>query len=260
MSATGPTGACAGGLRIRLLDPFKEVRDEAAVKLPRGRVGVLLAVLAMSAGHAVSIGRLAELIWPDRQPERVRASMQTLAARLRALVPDVIVSLGDGYLLDLDPDHVDLLQFRRLVRAAEGTSDSDTALGLLDTALGLWCGEPLAGLRSAAIERDVVPALIEERLTAIERRADLRLAVGHADRVIVELLPLTSRYPLRESLWAQLIRALNAAGRSAEAIHHYHRARELLAAELGVDPSPDLQDLYRQLLQVARPRSAARPL
>jgi len=252
-----PAPAGAEGLRIGVLGPLQGACDEAEIKLPRGRVGVLLAVLAMSAGHAVGIGRLAELIWPERQPERVRASMQTLAARLRAFVPDVIVSAGEGYLLDLDPDHVDLLRFRRLVRVAESTSDPAAALGLLDSALGLWRGEPLADLRSAALERDVVPTLIEERLAAIERRAGLHLAADHTDRVIAELLPLTSQYPLRESLWAQLIRALHGAGRSAEAIQHYHKARELLAGELGVDPSPDMQDLYLRLLQADRPGAAS---
>lgn len=244
-------------LRIGVLGPLQGTCDDAEIKLPRGRVGVLLAVLAMSAGQAVSIGRLAELIWPERQPERVRASMQTLAARLRSFIPDVVVSAGDGYLLDLDPDHVDLLRFRRLVRVAESTSDAAAALGLLDSALDLWRGEPLADVRSATLERDVVPTLIEERLAAIERRADLHLAADHTDRVIAELLPLTSQYPLRESLWAQLIRALNGAGRSAEAIQHYHKARELLAGELGVDPSPDMQDLYLQLLQADRPEPPA---
>src|SRR5581483_6202417 len=260
MSVVGGTlrrTSARAGLRIGVLGPLQGACDDAEIKLPRGRVGVLLAVLAMSAGQAVSIGRLAELIWPERQPERVRASMQTLAARLRAFVPDVVVSAGDGYLLDLDPDHVDLLRFRRLVRVAESTSDPSAALALLDSALGLWRGEPLADVRSATLERDVVPTLIEERLAAIERRADLHLAADHTDRVIAELLPLTSQYPLRESLWAQLIRALDGAGRAAEAIQHYHKARELLAGELGVDPSPDMQDLYLQLLQADRPEPRA---
>jgi len=75
-----------------------------------------------------------------------------------------------------------------------------------------------------------------------------------------ELRGLTGRYPLREPLRGQLLRALAGAGRSAEAIQEYHRARESLAAELGVDPSPELQDLYQQLLRAdgrARDRTAA---
>jgi tetratricopeptide (TPR) repeat protein len=145
-----------------------------------------------------------------------------------------------------------LLRFRRLVRAAAVAGDPDTARDLLDEALGLWRGEPLADLRSAALDRDVVPGLIDERLSAVQQRADLDLAAGRNDRVIAELRELTGQYPLREPLWDQLLRALAGAGRPAEAIQQYHRAREILAAELGVDPSPDLQDLYQMLLQADR--------
>jgi DNA-binding SARP family transcriptional activator len=245
------------GLRIGVLGPLLGARDGSAVRLPHGRTGVLLAVLAMSAGHPVGVDRLAGLIWPEEQPERVRASLQTLVARLRGLVPDAIVTAAGGYLLDIDPDHVDLLRFRRLVRAADAAGEPDAALDLLDQALGLWRGEPLADLRSAALDRDVLPGLIDERLTAVQQRADLDLAAGRNDRVIAELRDLTSQYPLREPLWGQLLRALAGAGRPAEAIQQYHRARQILAAELGVEPAPDLQDLYRLLLQADRHGASA---
>ncbi|MBV9856380.1 MAG: tetratricopeptide repeat protein [Streptosporangiaceae bacterium] len=240
-------------LRIGVLGPLLATRGGVAVGLSRGRTAVLLAALAMSAGHPVSAARLAELVWPDEQPEWVRASLQTLVARLRGLLPGVIVTLGDGYLLDIDPDQVDLLRFRRLARAAEEASDPAAARRLLDQALELWRGEPLVDLRSAALDRDVIPGLTEEYLSAVQRRADLDLAAGRHDRVIAELRGLTGRYPLREPLWDQLLRALAGAGRPAEAIQEYHRAREILAAELGVDPSLDLQGLYQQLLQADRP-------
>ena len=82
------------GLRIGVLGPLVVTRDGAAVRLPRGRSRVLLAVLAMSAGYPVGVGRLAELIWSEEQPERVRASVQTVVARLRVVVPDAIVTAG----------------------------------------------------------------------------------------------------------------------------------------------------------------------
>ena len=220
--------------------------------LPRGRTGVLLAVLAMSAGRPVGAGRLAGLIWDGDQPEHSRASLHTVVARLRGLVPGVVVTAGDGYLLDVDPGRVDVLRFRRLVREAGEAGDPDAALGLLGQALGLWRGEPLAGLRSAALDRDVVPGLTDEYLSAVQWRAGLELAAGRCERVVAELRELAGRYPLREPLWGQLIRALAAAGRPAEAIGEYHRAREILAAQLGLDPSPELQDLYGRLLQADR--------
>ena len=255
-------------LRISVLGPLLVERDGAAITLPRGRAGVLLAVLAMSAGRPVGAGRLSGLIWDISQPANSRASLHTVVARLRGLVPGVVETAGDGYLLDVDPDDVDLLRFRRLVRRAGEAGDPASALELLEQALGLWRGEPLAGLRSAALDRDVVPGLTDEHLAAAQRRADLELAAGHHDRVIAELRELVGRYPLREPLWSQLMRALAAAGRQAEAIGEYHRARETLAAQLGLDPSPGLQDLYGRLLQagqrdmpvpVPAPRSPAAP-
>jgi DNA-binding SARP family transcriptional activator/Tfp pilus assembly protein PilF len=240
------------GLRIGVLGPLQASRGGMPVRLPRGRTAVLLAVLAMSAGHPVGAGRLAGLIWPEGQPRQVRPSLHTLVARLRGAVPGTIVTAADGYLLDIDPDDVDLLRFRRLVREAGAGREPEAAAGLLDQALELWRGEPLADLRSAALSRDLVPGLVDERLAALQRRADLDLAAGRNDRVIALLREETGQYPLREPLWSQLIRALAGAGRPAEAIQQYHRAREILAGELGIDPSAELQELYRQLLQADR--------
>ena len=145
----------------------------------------------MSAGHPVGITRLTELIWDDEQPEHARARLQTLVARVRGQVPGVVVTAGEGYLLDVDPDAVDLWQFRRLVRAAGEASSPAAALGLLDQALGLWRGEPMADLRSTALDRAVRPALTDEYLSAVQHRADLGLAAGRYDQITVELHGLT---------------------------------------------------------------------
>jgi DNA-binding SARP family transcriptional activator len=169
-------------LRIGVLGPLLVIRDGAAITLPRGRAGVLLAVLAMSAGRPVGNGRLAGLIWDTDQPAHARASLHTVVARLRGLVPGAVVTAGDGYLLDVDPGQVDLLRFRCLVREADEADGSGPALGLLDQALGLWRGEPLADLRSAALDRDVVPGLTDEYLAAVQYRAGLALAAGWAWR------------------------------------------------------------------------------
>jgi DNA-binding SARP family transcriptional activator len=235
------------GLRIGVLGPLQGTRDGAPISLPRGRAAVLLAVLALSPGRPIGSARLAELIWDDDdRPERARARLQTVVARLRGLLAGLVVTAGDGYLLDIEPAQVDLWRFRQLVQDA-GRSPA-SALAGLDEAVGLWRGEPLADVRSAALDRDVIPGLTEEYLSAVQQRAGLGLAAGQAEPVTAELRGLTGRYPLREPLWELLMRALAQAGRPAEAIAEYHRARQLLAGELGVDPSPELQGLYQQLL------------
>jgi DNA-binding SARP family transcriptional activator/uncharacterized protein HemY len=244
------------GLRIGVLGPLQGTRDGAAITMPRGRAAVLLALLALSPGRPVGSARLAELIWDDDdRPERARARLQTVVARLRGLLPATVVTAGDGYLLDIAPGQVDLWRFRRLVQDAGRPAAG--ALARLDEAIGLWRGEPLADVRSPALDRDVIPGLTEEYLSAVQQRAGLGLAAGRAEPVTAELRGLTGRYPLREPLWELLMRALAQAGRPAEAIAEYHRARQVLAGELGVDPSPELQGLYQQLLLADQVTTAA---
>ena len=54
---------------------------------------------------------------------------------------------------------------------------------------------------------------------------------------------------MREGLLAQLMLALYRAGRQAEALEHYRRARQTLVDELGIDPSPALQELEQAILR-----------
>jgi DNA-binding SARP family transcriptional activator len=74
------------------------------------------------------------------------------------------------------------------------------------------------------------------------------LAMGRHTTVVSVIDALTVRYPLRERLWAHLMLALYQGGRQAEALHAYDRARRVLESELGSDPSPELQHLYKQIL------------
>ncbi|WP_436842637.1 BTAD domain-containing putative transcriptional regulator [Streptomyces flaveolus] len=60
--------------------------------------------------------------------------------------------------------------------------------------------------------------------------------------------PLRAR-PLDEPLYGQPTRALDAAGRSAEALAVFEEARRGLADELGADPSPALSALHLHRLR-----------
>jgi tetratricopeptide (TPR) repeat protein len=90
--------------------------------------------------------------------------------------------------------------------------------------------------------------LEESRLSALELRIEADLGCGRHAQLVPELRRLLSDHPLREGLWALLIRALDGAGRHAEALAAYGQAREVIADELGVDPGPELQGLYQAML------------
>lgn len=239
-------------LRIRLLGPFEATVDGRQVRLSAGRLRALLAALALSAGEFVSVGRLADAVWGDDQPTDVRRSMQTYVARLRAALgaPVIVTELG-GYALRIDPDLVDAVRFQRLLDSAGQTPDREAEHALLSEALTLWRGTPLAGVPSETLAAGDGARLTETYLSALERRIDLDLEA--ADRtpgaeLTAELRELAIRHPLRESLWARYLRALIAGGRPAEALEQYGAVRTRISSELGVDPGPELQRLYADLL------------
>ena len=89
---------------------------------------------------------------------------------------------------------------------------------------------------------------MELRLSATELWAEADLACGRPAEVIPELRRLVGENQLREGLWLLLMRALDAAGRHAEALEAYGQAREAIAGELGVDPGAELQRLYAEIL------------
>lgn len=86
------------------------------------------------------------------------------------------------------------------------------------------------------------------RLQTLELRIEADLRCGRQAEVIPELRRLLADDPLREALWALLMRALSGSGRQAEALAAYGAAREVIADELGVDPGTELQQLYQQIL------------
>jgi DNA-binding SARP family transcriptional activator len=236
-------------LSVGVLGPLEVRRDGLLVVVPRGRSGVVLAVLALSAGRPVSFEVLADHAWGEQLPLSARASLHNQVMRLRRILgSEVIRTVPAGYLLDVDPDEVDVLRFRRLAAEAGSLPDPVKSQEMLGAALRLWRGEPLEGLRSEALHRDVGAVLDEERLTAIQRRIDLDLAAGRYGELVAELRELTRRWPTRETLWRQFVTALSGAGRPADALDAYHEVRDLLREQLGVDPSEELQDLYHRVL------------
>jgi DNA-binding SARP family transcriptional activator len=233
---------------IALLGAFELRVGGQPRPVPSSRQRALLAALALSAGRAVPVESLVELVWGEDLQARPRANVQTLVTRVRALAgADLVRTVPGGYLLDLPAGAVDVLRFQRLVDEAR-RQPAEASYDLLREALELWRGDPLADAGSEALVRDRAPALVELYLAAVERRADLDLARGAAAELTAELTELVTRYPLREPLWARLVLALDRAGRPAEALAAYHRIRTRLGEELGSDPSPELQDLYARLL------------
>ena len=230
----GPLEARAGGEPIALGGPKQRA---------------LLAILLLEAGRVVSLDRLVDALWSGEPPATAVASLQNFVAQLRkALGPDAIETRAPGYVVRLEPQQLDAARVRSLVDEARASEPVRRAQ-LLDDALGLWRGEPLAEFRYETFAQEEIARLEEFRLTLLEERAEAKLAIGeHAD-LVTDLEALVHAHPLRERLRAQLMLALYRSGRQAQALEVYRVGREALVEELGLEPSPLLRGVHASILR-----------
>jgi DNA-binding SARP family transcriptional activator len=240
------------GAEIRLLGPLEVLLEGRPVELPGRRVRTLLVLLALGGGRIVTFERLAAGIWDDTPPVHVRGSLQTYVGRLRRVLgEEAIVTDPSGYRLRVPPVWVDAVEFRRLVREAEECTVPSDQRRLLRAALALWPEGPTGEALTEWLRRYESPGLVERYLWAFERRVDLDLSSDRHPALVSEVRALTDRFPLRETLWARLLRALQVSGRRAEALGRYEELRTRLSCELGVEPSAELQAIHRSLLRDA---------
>ena len=260
-------------VRVSVLGPL-EVTDTAGrpVRVGGQRVRALLILLAMDAGRVVSARSLIERLWPDERPADAANALQSLVSRLRvalrqAGLPDrVLESSAVGYRLAASAAAVDALAFEAQARAgrqALAGGDPATAARLLRDALARWRGPALADVAGEQFAAAPAARLAELRGAAQLDRIEAELNLGAAAPALTgELRELTAADPLAERPAALLMRALAAAGRQAEALAVYQRTRDLLAEDLGVDPSRQLAQAHlavlRQEIPVATGAAAGR--
>ncbi|MGW0122648.1 ATP-binding protein [Streptomyces sp. NPDC003327] len=241
--------------------------DGSPLPLGGARLRALLAALALRGGRAATVAELVEDVYGggyadgygDEPPQDAPAALQALVGRLRrALGREAVASTpGPGYRLTARPDDIDLYAFQRLAREAGARLDADdpeAAAALFRQALALFRGPALADLPEPAGVRPEA-----QRLAALRGRVEADLRRG-APGLVPELSELTTTHPYDETFHAQLLRALRAEGRHADALAAYETARRTLAAGLGTDPGPELTALHRTLLtRPPRHRSEAPP-
>ncbi len=236
-------------MEIRLLGPLEAREGDRAIALPRRQQRALLAALALRAGEVVSTDRLVADLWGEHAPASATGSLQnTVSALRKALGRDVLITQPPGYRLAIDPERVDANRFERLLDEARSRDPARRA-ALLTEALELWHGPALADLDEEQFARLEAARLDELRVVALEERIDAGLALGRHAGLVGELEALVAAHPLRERLRGQLMLALYRCGRQAEALEVYRATRLALADELGLDPSPELQELERRVLR-----------
>ncbi len=249
---------------IRLLGPLRVVRDGDEIAVGGRRQRALLALLALAGGRPVSRERLAEELWHGRPPAGVETTLRSYVSRLRSTLGDSASIRGHGgaYSLEVPPEAVDSVRFERLVeegREALARGAHPRAARRLREALSLWRGAALADVAAdgPGLLRLEADRLQELRLVAVELRIEAELGLGSSESLVAEAEALVRRHPYRERLWRLLMLALYRAGRQAEALAAYRRARSVLDEQLGLEPSEQLRELEQAILRQEVP--PARP-
>jgi DNA-binding SARP family transcriptional activator len=243
-------------MRFRILGHLEVQGPDGWTAISAAKWRSLLACLLVRPGQLVPTESLIFELWGDTPPSTANNMVSIYVHRLRKeVIGDaegrILVRQAPGYLLRMAPGDVDIQVFEAL--AGQGRSElaagrADRAAELLGEALGLWRGPLLADVPPSPALVIAAERATELWLDATELRIEADLACDRAARVVAELRGLVADHPIRERLWALLMRALDEAGRRAEAFEAYALARRTIAEELGVEPGSELQRLYAELL------------
>jgi DNA-binding SARP family transcriptional activator len=248
-------------VELRLLGPVELEVASGVLDAGPPQQRVVLAALAAEAGRIVTLPDLVDRVWGDAPPSAARQALYTHIARIRQLLVragagDILVRRSAGYALRLDRDRIDVHRFVRLVgQARAGRYADEERAALLREALALWRQEPLAGLPGLWADQ-MRTRWRRHRVEAVVAWADAELRLGNVAALVGPLAEMATEQPLVEPLVAVLLRALHAAGHTAEALDWYDATRKRLADELGTDPGPELQRLHQTILRGESPAPA----
>jgi DNA-binding NarL/FixJ family response regulator/DNA-binding SARP family transcriptional activator len=244
-------------LTFRALGPFQARHGDVVLDLGGQRQMAVLARLLVAGGRAVPVSVLIDELWPGEPPVQALSTIQGYVSRLRrALEPDraprkeaeVLVSAPPGYALRAAAEQVDSWRFESAVKL---DGDAAAVWARMEEALALWRGPALAEFSDLSWAVTEAGRLEELRLTAVERRADAGLALGHSAALVADLEAHVSAHPLREEAWRLLALALYRGGRQGDALGALRRARAVLRDELGLDLGATLQRLESDMLAQA---------
>lgn len=239
---------------IRVLGPLEVSAGAERVALHSTRAQKLLALLAANADSVVPFERIVAVLWDD-PPASARQQVHNVVGALRRSLGATDARLllethSAGYRLSVPLDAVDVFRFRSLVQRAESAEAEHLhaeAAELLQQALAEWRGPAFSGLSSRHFENSAT-LWDEQRLSAVERLAELQLRQDGRATQVSDLINLVAEYPFRESLRAVLMKVLHRNGRKADALAVFEEGRRILVDDLGLDPGVQLQAAHQLIL------------
>lgn len=260
-------------LYFQLLGPLEVLRDAEICTPSAPKQRALLALLLIHANELLTTTTIIDCLWESEPPRTARAALQMYVHALRLILDPcknarrnaarqnpVLATRPFGYILHIQSDQTDLAEFRKLAsrgRSWQLAGECAKAHTEYNQALAICRGSALTGLPRLSLVDSFRMRLEEERLAILEERIASDLCLGHSQGTIGELIELCDKYPLREAFYEQLMVAMCLAGRRAEALEVYRRARRVLIDQLGIPPGPQLRAAQQAILNDLAPPNRA---
>lgn len=248
-------------LRISTLGPFGLMVGDRPVPVDtweRKQALRLLQVLICRRGRPVHRDQLIELFWPEaeerRGRERLKVTVHSLRRDLRAAgaTGAVVGSLDESYLLRRAHVWIDADAFEGLVESGMAMDEAhrrDEAVARYREASELYGGDFLEGLPYDDWCVGERHRLRELHLDSLSRQADALAALDDLPGACETCRRAVAIEPARESFHRALMGFLWRQGRRDEALMQYHRLRQILLNEVGVEPVLETQHLHRLILE-----------
>lgn len=229
---------------VLVLGPIQVRTDDGPIA-PGGAVScAILAALVIGAGHAVPDDVLVDAAWQSQPPPDPEHSLHSQITRMRSILGREAVERARGsYALTVDPEAIDAVRFERLSGRARSCEDPSETRALCLEALDLWRGAPFGALADREFLQLESYRLEEIRLDVIETCFAADLDLGRHHEIVPALRAAVVQTPFRETLWEQLIIALDLSGRQPEALRAFDEYARFVRDELGISPGERLGTL-----------------
>ncbi|MBW3536570.1 MAG: winged helix-turn-helix domain-containing protein [Actinobacteria bacterium] len=240
-------------IEFRVLGPLEVIVNGVTVDCGGVKQRTLLTALLVHADRVVSIDDLIEALWPGGAPATAANTLQVHISALRRSLGSErsrLETKPPGYVLRAG-EALDTARFEHLARQGReelAAGDARRAHELFADAAALWRGNAFADFVYEPFAEREAARLEALRVSATADHVDARLALGHHRELLGELEALVRGHPTDERLCGQLMLALYRSGRQADALSAFSRLRSDLGEELGIVPSPPLQELHDRIV------------
>src|SRR5438874_4169187 len=173
-------------MQVRLLGPVDVMVGGTPRPVPGLRRKAVLTALALQPGEVISTDRLIHIVWGDAPPATVGNTLQSHISYLRSVLGDraAIITRPPGYVLNIPDEATDAQTAERLIRQGTQSTDPREGAALLQDAVGLWRGRPLADVTDLAWFDDQAQRLDHLLLLAKQTLIEVRLALGEHTELI----------------------------------------------------------------------------